>query len=177
MNPNHEITLANADGKALAIAKRYGANRQAAIWASAAFLALGGAVVALSFLGPHPSRRLQYLRSSAVEYISREEWRQAAIQLGHIVQVSPNDADAGRELGLVQLREAAKEEGARFLQDAVRSLRKAAELAPDDARPQRWLLEVELRSGNSMQALEHAIKLAKLEPKHPLLTTAWDVLP
>src|SRR5438105_876639 len=60
MNSNHENALVNAEGKALAIAKRYGANRQAAIWASAAFLALGGAVVALSFWAFDPSRRLQY---------------------------------------------------------------------------------------------------------------------
>jgi tetratricopeptide (TPR) repeat protein len=163
--------------KAQVIAQRYGANRQAAVWASAAFLALGGAVVLLSFWALDPSRRLDYLRSSAVEYISREEWRQAALQLGNIVQVAPNDAEAWRELGLVQLREATREDGDRFLQDAVRSLRKAAELAPDDPRPHRWLLEVELRLGNSGQAREHAQQLAKLEPKHPLLSTAWDTLP
>lgn len=177
MNSSDESALVNADGKANVIAKRYGANRKAAVWASAAFLGLGGAVVALSFWALDPSRRLNYLRSSAVEYIAREEWRQAALQLGNIVQVSPNDADAWRELGLVQLREASNEDGDRYLQDAIRSLRKAAELAPDDARPQRWLLEVELRSGNSIQAYEHAKKLATLDPKHPLLTTAWDVLP
>jgi tetratricopeptide (TPR) repeat protein len=173
---------ANIEGDAQAIAKRYGAkrygaNRQAAIWASAAFLALGGAVVALSSWALDPSRRLHFLRSSAVEYITREEWREAALQLGNIVQVAPNDADAWRELGLVQLREAAGDDGERYLQDAVRSLRKAADLAPDDPRPRRWLLEVELRSGNSMQAYEHALKLAQLDPKHPLLTTAWDALP
>ena len=43
MNPN--------TSKAQVIAQRYGANRQAAVWASAAFLALGGAVVLLSFWG------------------------------------------------------------------------------------------------------------------------------
>jgi tetratricopeptide (TPR) repeat protein len=167
----------SSNAGAQAIAKKYGANRQAAVWASAAFLALGGAVVLLSFWALDPSRRLHYLRSSAVEYISREEWRQAALQLGNIVQLAPQDADAWRELGLVQLREAAREDGERFLQDAVRSLRKAAELTPNDARPHRWLLEVELRSGNSRQAREHALQLAKLDPKHPLLSAAWDALP
>src|SRR5262245_29542831 len=167
----------NSNPSAQAISKQFVANRQAAVWASVAFLALGGAVVLLSFWALDPSRRLDYLRSSAVEYISREEWRQAELQLGNIVQLAPQDADAWRELGLVQLREATREDGDRFLQDAVRSLRRAAELAPNDARPHRWLLEVELRSGNTRQARDHALQLAKLEPKHPLLSAAWDALP
>jgi Tfp pilus assembly protein PilF len=173
----NEQLLPTADSKAQVIARRYGANRQAAVWASAAFLALGGAVVLLSFWALDPTRRLGYLRGSAVEYVAREEWRQAALQLGNIVQVAPNDADAWRELGLVQLRIAASEEDERFLQDAVRSLRKAAELAPDDARPHRWLLEVELRTGNAAEARMHALHLAALDPHHPLLTAAWDALP
>src|SRR5438874_12652222 len=94
----------NGEAKIHVPTQRHAANRQAAVWASAAFLALGGAVVLLSFWALDPSRRLGYLRESAVEFIAREEWRQAALQLGNIVQVAPNDADAWRELGLVQLR-------------------------------------------------------------------------
>src|SRR5215204_3679657 len=114
-----------------AIAKRrYGPNRQAAVWVSAAFLALGGAVVLLSSWALDPGRRLDYLRSSAVDYITREEWRQAALQLGNIVQVAPNDAEAWLELGLVQLRVASQEDSERCLQESVRSLRRSSELAP-----------------------------------------------
>ena len=167
----------NGEAKAQVVARRYGANRQAAVWASAVFLALGSAVVLLSYWALDPSRRLGYLRESAIEFIAREEWRQAALQLGNIVQVAPSDSDAWRELGLVQLREASGENSEQFLHDAVRSLRKAADLAPDDARPCRWLLEVELRTGNAEQARDHARKLAELDPKHPLLSAAWDALP
>src|SRR4051812_48518125 len=124
MTSDNELPTTASESAAHSIAQRYGANRQAAVWASAAFFALGGAVVLLSFWALDPSRRLHYLRSSAVEYISREEWRQAALQLGNIVQIAPTDADAWRELGLVQLREAAGDDGERFLQDAVQSLRK-----------------------------------------------------
>ena len=161
----------------LSAPRRYGVNRQAAVWASAAFLALGGAVVLLSSWALDPTRRLNYLRESAFEYIGREEWRQAALQLGNIVQVAPNDADAWRELGLVQLRVASQEDGDRFLNDAVRSLRRSAELAPDDPRPHRWLLEIELRTGDAIEARTHLAKLAELAPEHPMISAAWDALP
>jgi tetratricopeptide (TPR) repeat protein len=157
--------------------RRYRVNRQAAVWVSAAFLALGGAVVLLSSWALDPARRLGFLRSSAVDFIAREEWRQASLQLGNIVQVAPTDAEAWLELGLVQLRVASQDGGERSLQEAVQSLRRSSELAPEDPRPHRWLLEVELRTGDAVQARKDFACLAELQPDHPMLSAAWDALP
>lgn len=151
-------------------------NRQAALLLSIVFLIVGGTGVSISYAVLHPTRRLSYLRQSALEFIEREDWRGASLQLSNIVQMSPRDSWAWYQLGLVQLRGAAQGD-AEALQRATQHLRRAVEIDPDHWQAHRWLLDLELRAGDWHDAHHNAYCLSALCPQHPLLSLAFDVLP